>query len=368
MEKVSVIIPLYNGEKYIEQTISNILNSTYQNIEIIIVNDGSKDNGVSICEQMGQRDPRLFIYSKKNGGVDSTRNYGIAKATGEYLVFCDQDDIVQCEMYARMVESITKNQSDLCMCSTARSIDGKVSVFETSEDRCYEGEEILEELLYPMLFNGYNIPLKVSPAKRYPHIWSCMFRRSFIDENDIRFRTYINYEDDLLVKIEALSKAVRVSTVSYVGYYWRVNLKSETYAHKFVDNIGKKQQQSYEDMLGSISYRISDKRALELFKQVTFCRHYVDAVHNIASPFVKKDYAFIKEYYRHEIYERDFTHCIKARKYLKRGRVKQAVLLPLLKKKMTLVSYWAEKILDHILLITLHSQTLTKLERKMKKD
>lgn len=367
MEKISIIIPLYNGEKYITQTINNILNSTYVELEVIIINDGSTDNSLSLCEYLQKKDNRIVIYTKKNGGVVSARNYGLEKAKGKYICFCDQDDIVEPETYYRQVESINKTHSDFCICSTGRCIEGKKTVFEMSEDACFEGDEILKELLYPLLFNGYRVPIKMASTNRYPHIWSCMFQKKFIEKNGIRFRAYINYEDDLLVKVEALTKAIRISTISYVGYYWRVNLKSETYAHKYVVNIWAKQQKCYEDMFNCISSRIQDKNLLDLFTQITFCKQYLDALHNLTSPYVKKNMLFINKYYNYTIYGRNFKFCITARKYLKKGRIKSNIILPQLAGKMTLLSYYTEKFLDFLLLITLHSKTLSQIERSIKK-
>lgn len=368
MKKVSVVVPIYNGEKHIEQTIKTILRSTYCDLELILVDDGSTDDSLLICEKLRKNDPRIFIYSQENGGVASARNFGIQKATGTYICLCDQDDIVRSETYARQVQRLEADQSDFCMCSTGRSIDGKISVFESLDDACYEGEQILEELLYPLLFNGYNVPVKKSGNNRYPHIWNCMFQKKFLERNGIRFRTYVNYEDDLLVKTEALARAKKVSTMAYPGYFWKVNLKSETYAHKYVDNIGDKQQKCYEDMLNCLTEAIHDKNVLELFTQVTFCKQYLEAIHNLTSPAIKKRYRTIKQYYANMIYSRDFKHCIEARKYLKKGQVKPGILLPILAKKMTIPCYVMEILLDFVLLITLHSQTLTKLERKLKRS
>ena len=366
MKKVSVIVPVYNGEKYIEQTILQILQSTYSNLELIIINDGSMDNSLHICKKIRNRDKRIFVYSKDNEGVAAARNYGISKTTGDYICFCDQDDIVETETYARQVASINEYQSDFCMCSTGRSIEGKKSGYEYSEDAYYEGNQVLEELLYPLLFNGYNVPIKMNANNRYPHIWNCMFCREFIEKYNISFRAFINYEDDLLMKVKALSKAKKVSTLAYTGYYWRVNLKSETYAHKYVDNIGEKQQKCYEYMLCCLAECVDDEKILDLFKQVTFCKQYMEAVHNLSSPFIKKKFSIMKDYYRREIYARDLEYCIQAVKYIKKGRVKPNIILPMLSKKMTILCCLTEGLLDTILRITLHSQLLTKIERGLK--
>ena len=368
MKKVSIVIPIYNGEEYIDQTLNYILHSTYENLELILVNDGSTDRSLSICERLKRKDSRVFVFTKKNEGVVAARNFGVLKATGDYLCFCDQDDIVGKDTYMKQVSVIEKSNSDICMCSVGRSINGKKTDFEISENAQYKDVQILENLLYPLLFNGYNVPVKMKDVIRYPFIWNCMFRMTFWKENQIKFRSYVNFEDDLLVKIEALSKAKKVSTISYAGYYWRVNLKSESYAHKYVKNIKEKQQKCYEDMYKSISVKVKDYKTLELFKQVTFCKQYLDAVHNITSPYVNKNYRLIKAYYQNTIYERNFESCIEARKYLKKGRVKPKILLPVLAKKMTLLSFFLSVVLDQILLCTLQSQTLTKLERGLKRS
>lgn len=367
MKKVSIVVPVYNGEKYLEQTIKMLLESTYKELEIIIVNDGSTDKSLVICEKLKATDCRVKVYTKENGGVANARNYGSSKATGDFLCFCDQDDIVEYDTYEKMVTCIEQNQSEICMCGTGRSIDGKKSIFERLENACYKGDEILSELLYPILFNGYNVPIKKSEESRYPHIWNCMFRMDFWKSNNFKFRIYVNFEDDLLMKIDTLTRAGNVSTINYTGYYWRVNLKSETYAHKYVEKIGEKQQKCFEYMKGCIERKVQQNEVLKLFEQVTLCKQYLDAVHNLTSPCKKKNIRFIKNYYKNMIYQRNFEENIQAFKYLKKGQVKPMILLPMLARKFTLLSYLTEKLLDYVLWITLHSQSLTKLERMLKK-
>lgn len=364
--KISVIIPVYNGEKYIKETVDSVLQSEYRNLEILIINDGSTDNSLAICEHLSQQDTRVAIYNKENEGVVSARNYGVARATGAYLCFCDQDDTVDKSCYVKQLERMERDKSDICMCSVGRSIDGKISAFELSDDICYEAEEILEQLLYPLLFNGFNPPMKVGEKNRYPHIWSCMFRMSFWKKHNFKFRAYINFEDDLLVKAQALASAQRVSTIAHIGYYWRVNLSSETYAHRYIEDIAEKQQKCYEDLYRSISDRIGEDEILGLFKRAVYCKQYLEAIHNITSSSIRKTRKAIYAYYDSAIYSRDFDDCITALKYVKKGKIKPQIILRILAKKHTMASYYAELLLDRILLITLHSQTLTKIERMLK--
>ena len=365
-KKVSVVIPVYNGERYIKKTVSQILQSAWKRLEVIIVNDGSTDHSLNICKALQKEDDRIHIYTKENGGVVSARNYGADRADGDYLCFCDQDDIVDIQMYKKMAERMELDESDIGMCSTGRRINGKSSVFEQSEDACYEKEEVLSQLFLPLIFNGYAVPAPMGSANRYPHIWNCMFRMKFWKKYNFRFRVYVNFEDDLLMKLDTLSRADRVSTISYVGYYWRVNLKSETYSHKFVENIAEKQRQCYLDMRRCISRRVKDDFILDMFTKVTRCNQYLVAIHNLTSPVCKKNISFIRAYYRKSIYDSDFTADITARKYLKKGRIKPMILLPLLAGKLTLPRYLAEILLDYILLFSLHSQRLTMIERRLK--
>ncbi len=359
-KKVSVIIPVYNGKKYIKETLNSILQSTYQNLEVLVINDGSTDNSRQICECIRYQDSRVVIYNQENSGVVAARNYG------EYLCFCDQDDIVDPMCYAKQIEQIEQDQSDLCMCSVGRIIDGKHSVFEVSEDACYEGKDILEQLLYPLLFNGFAPPIKMGEKNRYPHIWSCMFCIDFWRAHQIQFRRYVNFEDDLLVKTQALASAKRISTIAHIGYYWRVNLNSETYAHSYIENIAQKQQRCYEDLYQSIADRVGDQKILKFFLYITYCKQYLEAIHNLTSPDIKKTWRNIHTYYDVNIYGRNFKECTMVVPYVKQGKIKPQIILYFLARKQTMLSYFAEIILDKVLLLTLHSQILTKIERRLK--
>ena len=115
MEKnlVSIIVPVYNIEDYIETCINSILKQTYKNIEIIIVDDGSNDNSGKICDELKNKDPRIFVYHKENGGLSDARNFGISKVNGDYITTVDGDDFVG-EMYIKnLVELLIKNNADI---------------------------------------------------------------------------------------------------------------------------------------------------------------------------------------------------------------------------------------------------------------
>ena len=106
MGKVSIIVPIYNVEKYLSKCIESILSQTYKNIEIILVDDGSPDNSPQICDEYAKKDDRIIVIHKANGGVSSARNAGIDIATGKYIGFVDPDDYIENNMYELMVNKI----------------------------------------------------------------------------------------------------------------------------------------------------------------------------------------------------------------------------------------------------------------------
>lgn len=116
MKKLSVIIPIYNAEKYLHRCIKSILNQTYTNIEIILVNDGSKDNSAKICEEYAKKNKNIIYVSKQNEGPGPARNKGIEIATGDFIGFVDSDDFIYKEMYFEMLREAVKNDADVVQC------------------------------------------------------------------------------------------------------------------------------------------------------------------------------------------------------------------------------------------------------------
>lgn len=113
---ISVIVPVYNVEQYLEKCIDSIINQTYKNLEIILVDDGSTDNSGNLCDLLAKKDSRIVVYHKENGGLSSARNFGIDKANGEFIGFIDSDDYIDNDMYETLYNLIKKDKSDVSMC------------------------------------------------------------------------------------------------------------------------------------------------------------------------------------------------------------------------------------------------------------
>ena len=116
MTKVSIIVPVYNVEQYLEKCLNSLVNQTIKDFEIIIVNDGTKDSSQKIIDKYAKNYSFIKSYIKENGGLSSARNYGIKKATGEYLAFVDSDDYVTEDMYEKMYQKAKEKDFDMVVC------------------------------------------------------------------------------------------------------------------------------------------------------------------------------------------------------------------------------------------------------------
>ena len=125
--KISVIIPVYNVEKYLDKCIKSVVNQTYKNLEIILVDDGSPDNCSQMCDEWAKKDERIKVIHKANGGVSSARNVGLDNATGEYIAFVDSDDFLDLDYYEKMLEGVDFSKVDLVVSNTRR-IDDETGV------------------------------------------------------------------------------------------------------------------------------------------------------------------------------------------------------------------------------------------------
>ena len=118
-DTVSIIVPIYNKEKYLEKCLDSILGQTYRDLEIILVDDESTDNSLAICQRYAEKDLRIKIYHKPNGGVSSARNLGLEKSTGKYISFVDPDDFIHSEFIERLEMMLVQSDAEIAYCKIA---------------------------------------------------------------------------------------------------------------------------------------------------------------------------------------------------------------------------------------------------------
>ena len=235
---LSIVIPVYNGEKYIAETLEHIQASSYTDFEILIVNDGSKDQSESIIRKLIQEDQRIKYYYKENGGIVSARNYGLDKASGKYICFVDQDDMVMPYMFEHLINDIEQNHADFAQGGVAQSSDENTFEEEVSAYVLEEGTEEFNHAFGSLILRGDVIK---ASQKIDCNIWNKIYRLDFLRENKIIFKTFLDYEDDWIFVINAMKHAKTVTIRKQVVYIWRTNLESESrnrIAHdKYLDDF-----------------------------------------------------------------------------------------------------------------------------------
>ena len=179
---ISIIVPVYNVEKYLERCLKSICNQTYSDIEIILVNDGSPDNSHIIIEEFKNRDERIKIINKTNGGLSSARNAGIKVAKGDYIAFVDSDDWIELTMFEKLINSIEVNKSDIAVCDVRTEYeDGTLKAFLNQAPDYPECISVRE---YPDAFMGFDC-------------FACnkLFKKSLFSDHNILFPEGLLYED-----------------------------------------------------------------------------------------------------------------------------------------------------------------------------
>lgn len=171
---ITVVVPVYNVEKCLGRCIDSIIKQTYNNIEIILVDDGSTDSSGKICDSYSNQDNRIKVIHKQNGGLSDARNKGIDIAKGKYITFVDSDDFIALDMISFLYESIKKNNADISTCSGIMFWDGdELKVYNENTEQVYDGKEALEKYLYQKKITNsawgklYNISL--FKKIRYPN-------------------------------------------------------------------------------------------------------------------------------------------------------------------------------------------------------
>lgn len=190
--KVSVIVPVYNLEKYIARSLDSLLNQTYKNIEVIVVDDGSSDGSRKIIEEYSQKDDRIISIFKKNTGVSDTRNKGLEIASGDYVGFMDGDDTIEPNMYQLLVKNAIENNADISHCGYQLVKPSEVVYYHNTGEKLVQNKiEGLKELI---------LSQKVEPATV-----NKLFKREIVE--DVRMHSDIKYNEDYLYNIEAFDKA-----------------------------------------------------------------------------------------------------------------------------------------------------------------
>ena len=228
MDKISVIIPIYKTEKLLNKCIKSVVNQTFLNLEIILVDDGSPDNCPQICDEWANKDERIIVIHKENEGVSSARNTGLNVATGNYISFIDADDYIEKDYHEKLINNIIEKNSDISSCGY---------IFEFGS---YSERMIIDDLCYN------NALLYLLNCKIRPEVHGKLYKASII--GNTRFNTAYGYGEDLLFNYEVFKKGLVISQISECMYHYVQNSGNSSTTPIITDYRAK----SYRIFLGFV--------------------------------------------------------------------------------------------------------------------
>lgn len=225
---ISIIVPVYNTEKYLRECIESILNQTYKHFELILVDDGSTDSSWKICLEYQQTDKRVRAFHKENTGVSATRNWGLSKANGEYISFCDSDDIIKANLYEILLDKLVEYNVDRVCGGYEYLYSGrKLYCKARMADGLYQMKDILPVMIDDGTMSGF----------LFSGVCNSIFKNEIISKNNIRFVESVKYNEDGLFSFEyALHSQSLYSLQSVPLYLYRQHDMSSTNKRTEKDN------------------------------------------------------------------------------------------------------------------------------------
>ncbi len=217
-EKLSVIVPIYNVEEYLDECIKSIVNQTYKNLEIILVDDGSPDHCPELCDIWAEKDSRIKVIHKENGGVSSARNAGLDAAAGDFIAFVDSDDYLDSDMYEIMLTQMREHNADMAQCGIVReNADGSVEVWDS-----FKAPIVVMDNM--KLLCSVGEAAGILPV----HCANKIFTRKVVE--NVRFDTRFKYAEDTLFNFAA-ARNINKAVIQNVPRYHYVN-NSDSASHQ----------------------------------------------------------------------------------------------------------------------------------------
>lgn len=293
MALISVIVPIHNIEQYLSKCIESILNQTYKNLEIILVNDGSTDNSLSICRQY-EEDNRIKIIDKQCGGVSDARNAGIKAASGEYIFLLDGDDYILKNAIELMYKGVTENNADIAICNY-KKVTSDIDLVDESN---------IEAVVWKVLNQEEAIAGLVSGKPFYSLAWNKLYKKSIFD--NYLFNVGKINEDEFAAHniYGCISKAICTdkSLYAYVQHQGSIMTKYSVKRHDKAEAL--KERIEYLKKIGCPKYIIKDATFRYLIEELNFnynINRYILSVNE--KELVEKYYAEAKNVYHNSFRE-----------------------------------------------------------------
>ncbi len=230
--KVSIIVPVYNTEKYIEKCINSIMNQSYKNIEIVVIDDGSTDDSSSICKKLSKIDSRIIYKKIKNSGVSNARNYGLNISSGDYVSFVDSDDYINTKYIENLIKLVITKKAEIVVCGLTEvngNLKEKISIYKDMKEK-------YKEITYPLNIEDYLLTFEFNSS------CSQLISKRIIVDNKIEFNKNIKYGEDMLFSLECYINSKKTYYLKQFDYYYIRNdnsamgKKDLTSINKFYDD------------------------------------------------------------------------------------------------------------------------------------
>lgn len=259
--KISVIVPVYKAEKYLHRCVDCILNQTFTDFEVLLIDDGSPDRSGEICDEYAKKDSRVRVFHKENGGVSSARNVGLKHAVGEWIYFIDPDDYLFKKSFDILTSGISDNIEMVLAGYNEVSLDGEVLYSETAR----KNQVIDIESAVEIYFTG-------GDYKFQGYLWNRLFRNDIIQQNGLIFNESIYYKEDGLFVVQymcRMKKSVKYTTEPIYNYVIHedgaMGSLSKGVTHKFLTNLDAR-----IITLNEIRSRFSRTELVSMAKQAVF--------------------------------------------------------------------------------------------------
>lgn len=299
--RVSIIVPMYGVEQYVEKCIKSLLNQTLQEIEIILVDDGSPDRSGEIADEYAQKDSRIKVVHQKNAGLGPARNSGVQVATGEYIGFVDSDDWVNYEMFGSLYEMAIKNNADIVVsghCDVTSGVVTKIKRHPLAGQTLDSSEMIME-----IRKNLYGHKLNDNVVEVFPmSVCMSIYRREFILKYKLEFQEILS--EDIIFNLSAYKYAKIMTFTGDTDYCYRKDEQAS-----ITQTFSRKKLLRYEEfltVLAKMAQIEDDEECIIRAKRtaIDYCRLYVGIVRNSSSSFKKK-----KEYIKEFAHTKEIRKC-----------------------------------------------------------
>lgn len=233
---LSIIVPVYNVERYIERCMNSLLKQSLKNVEIVLVDDGSTDNSSDLCDYYASIDNRVKVIHKNNEGLGMARNTGLDIASGKFVAFLDSDDYISDTMYEKMLNKLSITDADICICGYIDQKDNGSQIIHENPcgDNIYSEESKINEILLGMLSSS---PTYKSDTYIGMSVWKCIYSNEIIQKNKIRFyseREYIS--EDIMFQFSYMPFVKKVVTVKEGLYHYCENKNYNSLTKAFDKN------------------------------------------------------------------------------------------------------------------------------------